>query len=468
MAISSICIAISQIKVAKASAEVKTLITLLKQGNSQTIPKLAQLEEELKQSETYWITYGFALSKQKNYSLSLQKFKNASRLKSNPDTYLQIAFCYQKLGKVDSAITAATLAKNIAPNRLSPLFYLMMIYVNKKDSVNGIAMAKQIVEMTPKIPSRQTKFYKLMATKILTLSFKKLTMTPKLFFTLLLNFAANIIVAQFKYPREVETALQQTKNKAELEKALQYFYKTGNPQKIESINFLIANMPIHQSYNYYWADESGKRVYYNELNYKTFKEAVDAFETLKKQSGKLHPVPYSYKDIDSITAKLLIEDVELALSAVNNSKIPNLVNGGRLTKDFLEYILPYRASVEPLENWRKIYTNKFSNLFNTLTSTEQLIFNFSKNITSWFSNSRDIAERREPLPRLSALQLLMRQNSTCDDISSLATFIARSQGLASTVDFVPAWGTSSGLHFSNYMLIPRSQIIIMIQWLDAA
>lgn len=163
-----ICIGYTQLKVAKASAESRKAFSLSAKGKSDlAIYLLSQLEEELGQSEYYWTNYGVAYLRLKKYAEALQKFKKAARLKSYPRTYIHMAFCYQKLGNTDSAIAACITAKNMIPNRLTPLYALMMIYANKRDSGNAITMAKQIIETPSKIPSAEANYYKLTASKIL-------------------------------------------------------------------------------------------------------------------------------------------------------------------------------------------------------------------------------------------------------------------------------------------------------------
>lgn len=272
--------------------------------------------------------------------------------------------------------------------------------------------------------------------------------TKRISFIFLLYLMPNFLFAQLNYSDAVQAALNQTTNGPELEKALQYFYKKGNDIEIKSINFLIENMPIHSSSNYYWADENSHKIEYNELSYRTFKEAIQAFEVLKKKFGRLHPVAFTYKDIDSITSDLLIENILLALKR-NGENAKNM----RDEEEFLEYVLPYRASIEPLQNWRKTYSEKFSKLINAQDPLDSQILSIGKNIKGWFTNSYKIENRGEPLPRLGALQLLTRQKGACEDIAGLAAFIARSQGYAAAVDFVPAWATASGVHFLNYINI---------------
>src|SRR5450432_1975234 len=153
-----------------------------------------------------------------------------------------------------------------------------------------------------------------------------------------------------QYTSEVQAALSQTlTNRVELTRALDHFYAEKDSLKIRSINFLVANMPLQYGYNYFWADEKGQRIPYNELDYGSFNDAVLALGEIRKKAGPIHPVAYSYRDIDSVKADMLIENVDLATAAYRQRKevatIPE--------NDFLEYILPYRASNEALQPWRK-------------------------------------------------------------------------------------------------------------------
>jgi hypothetical protein len=283
-------------------------------------------------------------------------------------------------------------------------------------------------------------------------------MKARLLVTTFLLFAFGFVpaTAQILYPENVEVALRQTKNnRKELEKSLDYFYKTGDSIKIKSINFLIANMPIHSSQNYYWADSNNVRIPFRELDYDSFENIVKAIDNLKIKYGKIHPVAFAYKDLDSIKAQMLIDNVELAIKAVKEKGVEFNVEA-KFDNEFYEYILPYRTSVEPLENWRNTYKNKFPNLINSKNKSDSQMLCIGQNINKWFTNTYAIEKRGEPLPRLGGLQLLNRKKGACEDIAGLGAFIARSQGYAATVDFVPAWATASGVHFLNYLNIPNN------------
>lgn len=142
------------------------VMTMMGKANM-AIKTLAPLENSLAASEIYWVNYGTALQKQKSYTAALEKFRRATMLKSHPATYLKMALCYQKLNKKDSAINACLLAQRIAPNRIAPLFSMMIIYADERDTENAREMASQVIAKTPRVPSKEASYYKHIAAKIL-------------------------------------------------------------------------------------------------------------------------------------------------------------------------------------------------------------------------------------------------------------------------------------------------------------
>jgi hypothetical protein len=158
-----------------------------------------------------------------------------------------------------------------------------------------------------------------------------------------------------QYPDAVETVLKKAgNNRAELEKALQYTDKTKDALKIKAMQFLISNMDIHSSADYYWENQAKEKVDYNELAYPDFEQAKTALTVIKEKNPGLHPKPVVYQDIETITGDYLIQNLEKAFAAWHTSTMRNTSFA-----DFCEYILPYRVSEEPLQEWRPAYADKF-------------------------------------------------------------------------------------------------------------
>jgi hypothetical protein len=269
----------------------------------------------------------------------------------------------------------------------------------------------------------------------------------KLFYCLLLLFPV-VLFGQQKYPDSVEAVLRQSKaNRGELEKAIDHFKSSGDSLKIKAIYFLVSNMDVHYSANYYWVDSLGNKVAYNELDYPDFAASIQAFEALKQKYKKLQPRPFIYRDIDSMQAGLLIDNVERAFESWRANPAAKISFA-----DFCEYVLPYRMSIEPLQNWRGVYSGRFTNLGAGIDkgSTDTLCLNIGTDLKKWFTNIYGIEENKEPLPLLGSLQLLHRKKGACEDMADLAGLILRANGYAASIDYIPAWSTASGLHFLNY------------------
>lgn len=263
-------------------------------------------------------------------------------------------------------------------------------------------------------------------------------------------------LAQAQYPAPVEAALKKAgNNRTELEKALKYSHQTGDPLKAKAMQFLIANMDIHTSSDYYWEDATGKKITYNELDYPDFSQAQAILGEIKEKNPGLKPKPIIYKDIETIKGDYLIQNLEKAFTAWQSSAIKTTS-----FDDFCEYILPYRVSVEPLQDWRTAYAEKFKWINEQVTAKGfQAALPYVKDdYDSWFVNNWK-EKRNEPLPRLGSLQLLFRKQGPCSDIASMSVFTMRSQGIAAAVNIIPFWATATEGHYTNTFFDENKQAL---------
>lgn len=261
---------------------------------------------------------------------------------------------------------------------------------------------------------------------------------------ILLLFIPLVLHAQ--YPVTVETVLKKAgANRVELEKALDYSLKTGDSLKIKAMQFLITNMDIHSSSNYYWEDSTGKKIVYNELDFSDFEQARLNLEKIKEKNPEMKVKPVIHKDVETLTADYLIQNLEKAFSAWRTSEIKTTSFA-----DFCEYILPYRISVEPVQNWRDEYANKYKWITEKIPTKglKQTLYYIKDDYDTWFTNNWK-ESRTEPLPRLGSLQLLFRKQGSCSDIASMSVFTMRSQGIAAAVNIIPFWATATEGHYTN-------------------
>ena len=254
------------------------------------------------------------------------------------------------------------------------------------------------------------------------------------------------LLLQAQFPNAVEAVLKKAgNNRPELEKALQYTDKTKDELKIKAMQFLISNMDIHTSADYYWENPSTQRIAYNELDYPDFGEAKKALEAIKQKNPGLQPKSVIYQDIETIKGDYLIQNLEKAFTAWRSSAMQNISFA-----DFCEYILPYRVSEEPLQDWRGVYADKFKWINEQIPKKglKSVLFSVKDDYDTWFTNTWG-EQRKEPLPRLGALQLLSRKEGPCPDIADLGVFIMRSQGIPAAINVIPYWATATGGHFTN-------------------
>jgi hypothetical protein len=248
-------------------------------------------------------------------------------------------------------------------------------------------------------------------------------------------------------PTNIDAVLKKSKaNRGELEKVIIYCKNTGDPLKLKAAYFLIANMDIQYSFDYFWIDNAGKKIAFNELSYPNFNAASVAFEKVRKNNPTLHPQSVIYPDIEIIKGDFLINNIESAFQSWRKSPAKNIS-----FDDFCEYILPYRVSVEPIQDWRSAYSKKFSWVSEKTkaTSIKNILPYIAVDERSWFSDTWGKEDRKEPLPRLGALQLLFRKNGRCEDIADMEVFTLRSQGIPASLDIIPYWATASDSHFLN-------------------
>lgn len=249
---------------------------------------------------------------------------------------------------------------------------------------------------------------------------------------------------KYAYPPAVNVTLNKTgSNRLALVKALEHYYAGTDTQKHAAISFLVANMPHHGSADFYWADYTNKRLPYDELSYPNEAAAQKAWSGLSSQYMGVHPVIVSYMDMDTVTTAYLISTVDNAFDSWQR----NMSNVS--FADFCEYILPYRTSIEPIQNWRSKYINYFDKMVSdaNVSGSYAIVRQINRNTSDWFKVTGYNDGRREPLPRLGGIQLMMRKEGPCEDLADLRVLALRSQGIPAAVDLIPFWATSSGSHF---------------------
>lgn len=265
----------------------------------------------------------------------------------------------------------------------------------------------------------------------------------KLFYTLLVSLICITALAA-TYPANVQNVLQKAgQNRLELEKVLKHY--RNDSLKYKAACFLVGNMDIHIARTYYWADSLNNKVQFDELSYPDYETAVKSFNAMSAKT-KLHPVQVKVPDVEQVTAKYLIKNIDQAFDMKQKPWARNLT-----FKQFCDYLLSYRVLDEPDEEWRDSFRKTFSSY--TLPLSEKNVRSvctiLSDSLRKWFTNTYNVNQRKVEPGYLSPRQILFRKQGMCEDMADWGVYILRSIGIAATVDFTPAWATSTGAHYWN-------------------
>lgn len=150
-------------------------------------------------------------------------------------------------------------------------------------------------------------------------------------------------------------------------------------------------------------------------------------------------------DLDKMTSSFLINHINMAF---DRWKQPY---SNHFSFDFFcEYILPYRASIEPLQSWQSVFQDYIDNRFPVLTTRDPLSVGviLNNDMKSWFVNS--FALQKGSASLLGPVDLLNNKTGGCHDMTNLAAIMFREAGLPCAVDYTPFWANATGGHYWNY------------------
>ncbi len=163
------CCMFYSISYSKIQKIIASTITNLKNGNKKAAyDNLELITSNINKNSTYYYLKGNYYMGNKDFLNAKIMYINASKYLSSPEVYQQIGVCNLLLKKVDSAIKNFEIAKNIQPNRYTPLYLLMNTYLQVKDTINAKVYAIKILNSPVKIPSDKINSYKNDAEKLLT------------------------------------------------------------------------------------------------------------------------------------------------------------------------------------------------------------------------------------------------------------------------------------------------------------
>jgi len=249
-----------------------------------------------------------------------------------------------------------------------------------------------------------------------------------------------------RYPADVERTLKIAGyNRAELEKALEYYSKRPEDRlKLQSAYFLIANMSYHYTLIHPTLDIFRNRIASNPPDANTIPE-------FEKQYGKLTGIQYkAVNDATVMTADYLIRNIDFSFRLWEE-----MPWGKHLSfEHFCKEILPYRIGKEPIEDWKEVYYQRYRPMLDTLVNNHDpvavagMLFHFLHNNEDWaYVYDHDLIT-----PDLGALALLDMRWGMCREQVSMFIYAMRSVGIPAGMDlFVQHPDNAASVHEWNYM-----------------
>ena len=277
-------------------------------------------------------------------------------------------------------------------------------------------------------------------------------------FTFLMTFVYATAPAESpSLPQQVVESLEEADdNRGELEKVLSYYSSLGDSLKLEATYFLIANMEDHGYVIYDLIDSAGAKVDFNVLDYPDYEALKAAVDTLESRHGELDfEKKEMIYDFNSITGEFLINQIDFAFSAWRQRPWSRDFS----FEQFCEYILPYRGSNEPLENWRETFLEKYKDIATKMTEPSDPIEAaalINDDVKSWFG----FDPRFYYHPTDQGLsEMLENKLGRCEDMTNLAIYAMRANGLAVTSDYTPYWPNAGNNHAWNAIVTPDGRVI---------
>ena len=236
-------------------------------------------------------------------------------------------------------------------------------------------------------------------------------------------------------------------NRSELEKVLEYYsQEKSDSLKLKAAKFLICNMDVHSSYNSRTWDIFQMELdslFRMEEQPKNLEQGLE--DLYGKFSSRLSNDLEFVSDLRTMRADFLIQNIDAAFSRWNSSYSCHLT-----FEDFCEYILPYRAGKETLNNWRQEFEkNYIPSLYERLINGKDSItaIDLCNAIKSYpYSNLSTTVSK---LPDYNAHTLSIMRMGNCRQYTLQGVLAARYLSIPVGIDFTPQWATRSMGHEWN-------------------
>ncbi len=285
-------------------------------------------------------------------------------------------------------------------------------------------------------------------------------MNRLIIFLIVVAFAISCTQNFEKVPDSVLIVLKKSgSNRVELENVIKEFQSKENALKLKAAYFLIENMEDKGFARFEVSDSDDNVIGFSALNYPDYNSMTRAWDSIVRFRGKLHQQKVEFKyDYEIISADYLINNVNQAFEVWENNPWTKFLNFDQ----FCEYILPYRSTNEPLEDWRSYFEKDYSWLKDSIQDVNDPVevCNWINNdIKSWFRFDPRFYEHATDL---GLTEMVEGKMGRCEDMTNLAIYAMRANGIPVMSDFTPYWAKSGNNHAWNAVVGADGKIVIFM------
>ena len=191
-------------------------------------------------------------------------------------------------------------------------------------------------------------------------------------------------------------------------------------------------------------------------DYADFDALLVAIDSLETEHGGLDfRKGDRVNDLEEITAEFLTNHIDHAFKAWRERPWAQFLSFDQ----FCQYVLPYRGSNKPLEQWRPYYWEKYGAIDDSLadpTDPAAAAVAINRDVRSWFGF--DQRWYYHPADQGHS-EMLESGRGRCEDMTNITIYALRANGLAVTSDYTPHWGNANGNHAWNSILLPDGEVV---------
>lgn len=256
---------------------------------------------------------------------------------------------------------------------------------------------------------------------------------------------------------EIQNALVLAEdNASEIQAVIDHYQDDPDTLKLRAALYLIANMDEQSYVTYRLFDTAGMTVDFDVLTYPDYDSLLTDIKQLEQNRGELdYEKVQKTEDLKTITAAYLIDQIDLAFLAWREKPWAQGID----FETFCRYILPYRGSNEPLEQWRPYFYEKYDYLTDSLkevTDPLEAAAIINKDVRSWFG----FDPRFYYHPTDQGLSEMLENGlGRCEDMTNMAIYALRANGLAVTSDYTPYWANSGNNHAWNAIVNADGDVV---------